>query len=346
MKSNIIYEIINKFSSCEKNDLHLIANTLDKTPLVPIGLGNHVSQDELFSREEFAEIASALYSIYGYVYVYYSETDFIRSLFSEKIDIKRSLIYNLSRDGTKEGKKSLIPCICDLFGLKYTGSNAFVLSLMRNKYAFSTILEKNNIPVPKSWLCHDLHCIDLIDADGLTVIIKNNNDAASVGLTQENIIKWNKEKFIGLVQKNNDLSKSLIVQEYIEGIECEVLVIKFLGNFYAQEPVQIIIDEGVILTSEISKYYKYQFCDLNLTVSEEIIDKIKSTAEIAARIINIKNYARFDFRINKNGEYFLFDIAGTPYTIKHSSIAYLFRNILKLEYEDIYKVITYISSFD
>ena len=43
----------------------------------------------------------------------------------------------------------------------------------------------------------------------------------------------------------------------------------------------------------------------------------------AASILNIKDYARFDFRI-KNGVPYLFDIAGTPYTIHHSSISYLF----------------------
>ena len=35
----------------------------------------------------------------------------------------------------------------------------------------------------------------------------------------------------------------------------------------------------------------------------------------------------------------LIDIAGTPYTIHHSSIAYLFRDIYGFSYKDIYKVI-------
>ena len=33
------------------------------------------------------------------------------------------------------------------------------------------------------------------------------------------------------------------------------------------------------------------------------------------------------------------DIAGTPYTIKHSSVAFLFENIMHLDYKDIYKTI-------
>ena len=41
----------------------------------------------------------------------------------------------------------------------------------------------------------------------------------------------------------------------------------------------------------------------------------------------------------KNGVPYLFDIAGTPYTIHHSSIAYLFTQYYHLPYESIYKVV-------
>lgn len=54
--------------------------------------------------------------------------------------------------------------------------------------------------------------------------------------------------------------------------------------------------------------------------------------------MRIKDYARFDFRM-KNGVPYLFDIAGTPYTIHHSSIAYLFTQYYHLPYESIYKVV-------
>lgn len=69
-----------------------------------------------------------------------------------------------------------------------------------------------------------------------------------------------------------------------------------------------------------------------------MIDRIKQNAVLAARALNIKDYARLDFRI-KGDQPYLIDIAGTPYTIKHSSIAYLFEKIMHLEYSDIYKVI-------
>ena len=37
-------------------------------------------------------------------------------------------------------------------------------------------------------------------------------------------------------------TKQLLIQEYISGLECEVLVIQFKGKYYALEPVEIVIN--------------------------------------------------------------------------------------------------------
>ena len=64
---------------------------------------------------------------------------------------------------------------------------------------------------------------------------------------------------------------------------------------------------------------------------------------MAADLLNIKNYARFDYRVKKNGEFFLIDIAGSPYLTRHSSIEYLFTQLLGLKYSDIFLLIAAIT---
>ena len=54
---------------------------------------------------------------------------------------------------------------------------------------------------------------------------------------------------------------------------------------------------------------------------------------------NYKNENKVFINREKNGVPYLFDIAGTPYTIHHSSIAYLFTQYYHLPYESIYKVV-------
>ena len=87
------------------------------------------------------------------------------------------------------------------------------------------------------------------------------------------------------------------------------------------------------IDSELSDSYRYACKVLEVTAANDI----RQLAAKAAEILDVKDYARFDFRV-RDGIPYLFDIAGTPYTIRHSSIAYLFDQY-DLKYEDIYKVI-------
>lgn len=336
---DILKECLNFFQKININfDLFIIADIQEKTAKLTNYIA-HASDDEFFSRKEFAEIASALFYTFGFVKVFYSELEFIEYVLKEKPLSDECYIYNFSRDGISEGKKSLIPSFCDLCGLRYTGSNAFTISLLRNKWFFSQVLLNTEVSTPKAILCTKDTLKNAEIFLGETVIIKNVFESASQGLHIGNRILIEKDysnKIIGIIEQMN--VKQVLLQQYIDGPECEVLVIQFRNRYYALEPVEIIINGNDFLDSDISNSYSYSFRRLTDSMDSKIVSKIKHDAVKAATALNIKDYARFDFRINKKQPY-LIDIAGTPYTISHSSIAYLFEEIMHLEYNDIYKVI-------
>lgn len=128
---------------------------------------------------------------------------------------------------------------------------------------------------------------------------------------------------------------SLLIQEYIDGRECEVLVLQYKGKYYALNPVEIMFKTSKhYIDSLTSNTYNYDFSIMN----DPVKNLIQEMAIKSAKILGIKDYARFDYRIKDNIPY-LIDIAGTPYTIYHSSIAYLFTQHYNLPYETIYKII-------
>lgn len=336
---NILKECLNFFNRLDIDfDLYIIADTQNKTAKITNYI-NHADDSEFFSRKEFAEIASALFYIFGFVKVFYSELDFIEYILKEKPMPNECYIYNFSRDGLFEGKKSLIPSFCDLCGLRYTGSNAFTISLLRNKWFFSQILSNYQVSTPKTILCTKETLKIADNFMGTTVLIKNVFESASQGLLSDNriLIEENYYNRISTVM-DRMCAKQILLQQYINGTECEVLVIQFNNRYYALEPVEIMINGNDFLDSNTSNSYNYSFRRLADSMDSTIINQIKHEALKAADALKIKDYARFDFRIERNQPY-LIDIAGTPYTIKHSSIAYLFEEILQLEYNDIYKVI-------
>lgn len=337
--NDIISTILNYFKHYVIDfDVYVIADTQERTKYLYTSEYSHADESEFFSKEEFAEIASAIFYAFGYVRVFYSEMEFIEYFIQNRLNPKQFMVYNFARDGQANGKKSLIPAFCDLLNIRYTGSNAFVISLLRNKDIYTMLLGLNNISVPKSMVykAHE-NCTKFIkELINEKVIVKNLHESASIGLTTQNVFEITEnsslelEKICTLMNCNE-----LLIQEFIDGPEFEVLVIQFKGLYYPLMPVEIVFpDTHTYIDSEMSNSYQYQF---RIAASEIAISLCKAAKEAAA-ILRIKDYARFDFRI-KNGVPYLFDIAGTPYTICHSSIAYLFTQYYHLPYESIYKVV-------
>lgn len=310
----------------------------------------HTNFSEFFTKAEFASIVSAITQSFGYVRVFYSEIEFMDHILAHKnsIAIDHVLVFNFARDGIREGKKALIPALCDLFGINYIGSNAFVVSLLRNKFVYAKYLESLGIPIPPTSVYTQSFCFNyaaFCETD--TLIAKHVSESASIGLEQENIIdRWNSLSIDKALQKlcSKMNTTQLIVQKFIEGYECEVFVVNYCGRYFAFSPIEIIIHNDRILTASISDNYYYSFRPLCEHYPEHICNEIIHTTEIAARLLNVKNYARFDYRITNDGEYYLIDIAGSPYLTRHSSISYLFTSVLKLEYSDIFVFLAAIAS--
>lgn len=184
---NKISLIINEL---KKNSNSLEAFVIVNTLKPSTELVSQTTEDELFSRTEFAEIASAIYDAFGFVRVFYSESEFLSFILSNKIDIQNTFVFNFARNGTKEGKKSLIPAFCDLYDIRYTGSNAFVISFIRNKFFYYSILKNHNIPIPNFWLIDDMNFIDKRrPIANAKIIAKCNCEAASTGLNESNIFR-------------------------------------------------------------------------------------------------------------------------------------------------------------
>lgn len=349
MLDNLI-KLNDDFIKSNKNyyNVWIVANVID-TVQNKEDFVMHTNFSEFFSKAEFASIASAIIERFGYSRIFYSELELILCITNniEHLDINKIIVFNFSRDGAFEGKKSLIPAFCNLFGIKYIGSNPFVISLLRNKFIYTNFLSSIGLKVPKTTLYSNgkLLNYNLFDVND-KIIIKNVFESASIGMSENNIVKYLSLENIScyLKQKCKEMSTSvLLIQEYIKGYECEVFVIKYENLYYAFDPIMIDIHNSDIITDDISNDYDYTFSLLSKTISKEICNKIRIESEKCAEYLNINDYARFDYRIDNSGQFYLIDIAGSPYLTKHSSIEYLFTKVLNLNYSDIFSMLIALS---
>ena len=337
--SELLKNIITKYNTNPPDlDVYVVADVHYKTVNESDYRICHASENEFFSRREFADIASAIFYVFGYVKIFYSEIELIEYFLKNDINFNNCFVYNFSRDGIYQGKKALIPSFCNLYNIRYTGSDPFVISLLRNKLVFTEILDYHNIPVPKTMLLNNYNKIkeSLIEFENKEIIIKNIYESASLGLSKQCRLLYSNQKYDELISIINSINtEKVLIQEYIDGIECEVFVIQYNKTYYAFNPIIINFPDGIsFMDTTTSNTYNYGFSLLN---DSELVEMISSISIKIAQILNIKDYARLDFKIKKGIPY-IFDIAGTPYTIRHSSIAFLFEK-MGLKYEDIYKII-------
>ena len=291
------------------------------------------SETERFSIDEFNEIYQGIVAAGYFVQaVYFNEIEFINDYIEHPDRYKNSVIYTLARNGLGDNKKTIIPSFCELLGLTYTTSPSLSCALARNKYYFSTLFSTHNIPVPKSWLYTDKVFLNGPPEDGKKVICKPASESASQGINESRIITVSSEL-------NSHLSDtSYIVQEYIDGYECEVPIFKAGNAIHVFPPIGIDLQGKQILDEEASDQNQYDFFPVSKCLPHEVVTNIQETAKRAFRLLQMDVYGRIDFRITPNGQAFIFDVSTTPYTTRHSSFAYAF-NQLGFEYSDIYRAI-------
>lgn len=292
------------------------------------------SDTERFSIDEFNEIYQGIVNAGFYIRsTFFNELDFISEFFRFPEKFRNCIIYNLARNGLGNNKKTIIPAFCELVGLRYSTSSSFSCALCRNKYYFTTLFREHEIPIPQSWLLYpDGEWERDAPIDGTRVICKPSSESASQGV-----------KPSGIFCSKLDLYKKLtgiqyIIQEYIDGIECEVPVFKFGNEIKALPPVGIDLRNHDIMDENCSTDNDYSFYSLDTVLSKEKLEEIQRISEKAFRLLQMEVYGRIDFRINAYGEPFVIDVSTTPYTTKHSSFWFAFER-LGLQYSEIYNTI-------
>lgn len=260
------------------------------------------------------------------------EMDFIKNYITNNYysdDKKQKLVINTAQKGTAIGRKSLIPAFCDLYGITHTNSNPYVVSLARNKYHCSCLLNANGLPtttdylyIPnKGWL------LDKSPKVGTKVIVKLNYETSSIGLTTDNIFVYEPEKEDFIRNMSNEFNQPVIVEDFIEGLEVEVPIM--IGKeTEIVLPVGITVD-GIkelgtrILDYNIRRDLKFGFYNFE-KFNPEIAIKLEDCTKKVASLIGITGFGRVDFRIDNSGNFYVTDIATNPHITKGMSFYYAF----------------------
>ena len=296
-------------------------------------LQRNCSETEQFTVQEFNEIYRGVVDAGFYMRkVFFSEIDFIKDFIGNLEEYSSTVVFNLCRNGTGMNKKAVVPAICDLLGTVFTSSDSGSCALARNKSLYTTFLSASGISCPISGIYSEELSNKI--ANNTKVICKPVDGSASQGISYKNIISFGEALAL--------YDESVLIQEYIDGYECEVPIFCSDGKCFAMPPVGISFEEESligILTYESSMNSNYGFYNLNDILPSKICEKIMKDAEKSFDLLGLETYGRIDFRIDRNThQHYLMDVSTTPYITKHSSFAFAMKEA-KRDYSEIFRLI-------
>jgi D-alanine-D-alanine ligase len=236
------------------------------------------------------------------------------------LQLKPQLVFNLAQHSRLNRRgEAWIASVLELLQLKYTGSDAAASLLTLDKKTCKDILTANGIQVPDYQLI-TAHTASLPDTASFPLIIKPNFEGGSEGIHTNNLVKdiaqFNKVK-------NQLLKKyeTLIAEKFIEGREVTVGVLGNGSAIHVFTPRELFFGANTVkkewfMTAVFKENEAYRKklktgCR-DMEGSQTLIQTVQHTAANVFKVLQLRDYARIDFRVTENEEIYVLDVNVNP----------------------------------
>ncbi len=227
------------------------------------------------------------------------------------------LIFNLTESLAQDsGNEIVMPAILDMLRLPFTGSGALALGLCLHKPKCNDILRSRGVPTPASTTVERIKDAAGIDLP-FPLFAKLAREDASVGIRRDNVVHTKR----ALVKRVRDLieefQQPVLVQRYIEGREFNVTL---LGNakvtalpfheidFSKLPPGVPRIVSYAAKWDESSPEYRGTEPIKATDLPAPLKASIERAAIMAFRALELRDYARVDFRVADDGTPYVIDV--------------------------------------
>lgn len=200
------------------------------------------------------------------------------------------------------------------FGIPFTGSMALSSCLSLNKPFSKKQFILNGIKTPKFVEVRvsentNNQLFDIFQRFPLPAVIKPSNSGSSLGVSYARSFNDIERG----VKKAFSYSPSVLVEEYIDGVEGVIGIIEgYRGeDYYPLSPVEIVSGDTEIFDYD-SKYNGRSNLICPPRFSGREVGRVKSLARNIGRTFGLKGYSSIDFVISPEGKIFVLEINALP----------------------------------
>ena len=275
-----------------------------------------LSITQLIARDEFAEwdapatidaVESALSQL-GKVVRLEATEDFPENLRQARPDI----VFNMAEGFRGVNREAHVPAICEFFGIPYSGSDPFALTLCLDKAKTKETLSFHGIPTPQFAVVASLSDFESRTADlELPLFVKPLHEGSSKGITDKNLC-WDRAHLRRQTRfLLENYKQPVLVEEYLPGREFTCAV---LGNGDEATVLPIVAMNFEALPKGALPIYTFDAkfvwdrpeapldifqCPARMT--KELQTSIERVTLDAFRALGCRDWARIDVRLDAAG---------------------------------------------
>ena len=282
---------------------------------------------ELIARDEFAEwdspatiaaVEAALSKLGKVVRIEATED------FPERVRaIRPDIVFNIAEGFHGVNRESHVPAICEFFGIPYSGSDPFTLTLCLDKARAKETLSFHGIPTPKFAVVENLADLDSRTASlRLPLFVKPLHEGSSKGITDGNLC-WDRDH---LVKQTRFLLENyhqpVLVEQYLPGKEftCGVLgngdeatVLPIVGMNFESLPkgaLPIYSYDAKFVWDRPERPLEIFQCPAK--IDRELQESIERVVLDAYRVLGCRDWARIDVRLDAAGNPNILEVNPLP----------------------------------
>ncbi len=228
-------------------------------------------------------------------------------------------VFNIAEGlGQGRGREAQVPCLLESLGIPFSGSDSTAMGITLDKYLCQSLLGRENIPVPDMRLLFPETLgngeEELLEKHG-KILIKPRWEGSSKGVFPDSLVTQREE----LVQKAlriwDRYRQPALVEEYLPGEEYTVALVgnktPRISGMMRIRPKQ---EEKDFLYSLV---HKREWEDRVAYEGPELLDHhtrsaLEYTALRAFRILELRDFARIDFRKDSRGIPRIIDVNPLP----------------------------------
>jgi D-alanine--D-alanine ligase len=238
--------------------------------------------------------------------------------FAENIKAaKPDLVFNRAEGLRGDSRESHVPAILEMLGRPYVGSNVLTTAICLNKAWTKKALLYHGISTPKFYVCQNLQEAEKI-TEGFPYVLKPNEEGSSIGITEDNLVHNKAQLHTRLKEMIEEYQQPILVEQFIEGREFST---GLLGRIGEDPEVLSILEIDFSKFPEVGGVFGQRAKTVldsldHYICPAQIPEKLKSTLErLSVDIwyaLDVKDFARIDFRMNSEGKLFFLEINPLP----------------------------------